>query len=554
MKIILAALNAKYIHSNLAIRYIKSYSNEGNMEIKEYTINENPMDIAMDLALMKPSIVGFSCYIWNIENTLKVCSILKEIKKDIKIILGGPEVSFIGAELIMNNSFIDYIIRGEGERSFNNLIKLMETGSENFDSIKGLIYKRDEKICEGPEGDIIEDLNEIPFPYKEKLPAKIIYYEASRGCPFNCSYCLSSTLKGVRYLDIERVKEELKFFIDKDVKLVKFVDRTFNANKKYANEIWDFLIRNHKNTRFHFEIAGDILEEDSVEILKHAPKGLFQFEIGVQTTNDEVLKKINRRMDFDRVKNNILKIGEADNIHCHLDLIAGLPDEDIKSFRSSFDMCMEIKPDVLQLGFLKVLKGSPIYNEKNIYGIHNMDYPPYQVLFTKCLSIYEMDELLKLERVFETYYNSGIMKITNSYILSKVASPYDFFKCFCDYLKSLDFFNINFDLKGKFQLLYNYASPIIGDNIKDILIYDFLLTTKKQWIPEFLRNDKGGDSKKLLSIHSKRIQELYGKIDFKKLFCIPLRVKVIPKGSDFLIEEENSLVIFDMDKGDFYYI
>ncbi|HBG39618.1 MAG TPA: B12-binding domain-containing radical SAM protein, partial [Clostridiaceae bacterium] len=409
MKCVLAALNSKYIHSNLAIRYLKQYDEK--IETFEGTINDNILNMAYKILELSPELLGFSCYIWNIEETIKLCSTIKKMDGRIKIFLGGPEVSFNGEDILKKYDFIDYIIAGEGELTFSEFIKALNENKSLYE-VDGLIFKEGNNIIKNQERKSIMDLNIIPFPYKDKdeIPDKIVYYEAARGCPFGCSYCLSSIDKGIRHLSIERVKKELKFFIDNDVKLVKFVDRTFNGNKKFAMEIWSFLIENHKNTKFHFELAGDILDDEELELLSKAPAGLFQFEIGVQTTNPSILKNINRKMDFEKLKQNIIRIERFGNIHCHLDVIAGLPGENMDSFIKSFDMCMEMKPDVLQLGFLKILKGSPIYNETDKYGIKYLDYPPYQVLSTNTMSYDELKILIMVEKVFEEYYNSHLFE------------------------------------------------------------------------------------------------------------------------------------------------
>lgn len=457
MKVLLIALNSKYVHSNLAIRYLRAYVNEFDVEIFEGTINENPFNLALEIARKKPDVVAFSCYIWNIENILKICGILKEINKDITIILGGPEVSYDPKNILQLNEYIDYIIFGEGEETFKELLEYLSRQGKRKDlkSMKGLAFRLGEEIIVNEERPLITNLDTIPFPYDLEIPSKIVYYEASRGCPFSCKYCLSSTIKGVRFFSLERIKRDLKYLIDNDVKLVKFVDRTFNANKRMAIEIWEFLIQNSKGTKFHFEIAADLLDEDCFEVLKRAPKDLFQFEIGVQTTNETVLKNINRIMDFERVKNNVKRVMSMGNIHCHLDLIVGLPGEDFSSFRRSFEDVMDIKPDVLQIGFLKVLKGSPISFEAEEYGIKYSPYPPYQVLKTKDLSFEEVVFLLKFEEVFETFYNSHIFNNTIRYFLNKLNS-YEFFSKLTIFLEENNFFKLNFDLNGKTKLLLEF--------------------------------------------------------------------------------------------------
>lgn len=554
MNIVLASLNSKYIHSNLAIRYIKSYCSEYDIKLFEGTINENILDIVERINDLKPDVIGFSCYIWNIESTLKVCSTLKKINKDLKIILGGPEVSFDGESLIKKYDYIDYIIVGEGEITFKELIDAL-FNNENLYNVKGIVFKDGEKIIKNESRQLIQNLDILPFPYKNEIPDKIVYYEASRGCPFNCSYCLSSTIKGVRYFDLERVKTELKFFIDNDVRLVKFVDRTFNANKKFSKAIWKFLIENAKSTTFHFEISADLFDEESFEILKSAPPNLFQFEVGVQTTNQKVLKIINRSMDFEKVKENIKKIKGFKNIHCHLDLIAGLPMEDIDSFKKSFDMCMGLKPDVLQLGFLKILKGSEVEKEVEKYEIRYADYPPYQVLSTKDMSFINMEKLNKIEKVFDIYYNSGNYKLTMEYLLDKISSPFDFFYEFSIFLRRKEFYTKNFDLKDKFYFIYKFLTEKIDKELlKDLLLHDYIITSKKPYTME-LFSDRYCDNKKEIIIQNKEIiYTHFGCSDFKKIICFKVKYKIILKNEGVLIEKQDALVFFNLESGKYFYI
>ncbi|QCX33014.1 DUF4080 domain-containing protein [Caloramator sp. E03] len=554
MNIVLAALNSKYIHSNLAIRYIKSYCKEYNIKLFEATINENLLDISMNILKMEPDVIGFSCYIWNIEETLKVCSIIKSVRKNIKIILGGPEVSYNGEEFLKRNNFIDFLIEGEGEVTFKELLNALYN-NQSFYHVDGIVFKYEDKIIRNKSRELIKDLNILPFPYEDEIPDKIVYYEASRGCPFNCSYCLSSTIKGVRFFDINRVKNELKYFIDNKVKLVKFVDRTFNANKYYAKEIWNFLIENANTTTFHFEISADLLDDECFEILKMAPQKLFQFEIGVQTTNPDILKNINRIMDFEAVKANVKRIKEHNNIHCHLDLIAGLPGEDIHSLKKSFDMCMKIRPDVLQLGFLKILKGSPIEKEVEKYDIRYLSFPPYQVLSTKDMSFIDMERLNKIEKVFEIYYNSGNFKLTMGYVLDTIKSEFDFFYELSCELERRDFFSKNFNLKDKFSFMYEFLlKKIDKDLIKNLLLHDYVITSKKPYIPEFLVVRDIENKKEIIIQNSEIIYMNFGLNDFRKILCLPVSYKIIQKNGGITLEKQDTYVIFNIEKGEYFYI
>lgn len=337
MKTILVALNAKFVHSNLAIRYIKEYSSMYDIELFETTINDSWQEAALQLAEKSPNVVGFSCYLWNIEIALRIGAILKELLPSVKIVLGGPEVSFDPKECMKQHSQVDFVVSGEGELVFHQLLKTISNGEEGYDVINGLSFRRSGEIQQNPATKPLRNLDELPFPYKNGMPGKILYYEASRGCPFSCSYCLSGSMGAIRFFGIERVKADLKKLIQSKVELVKFVDRTFNANKNFALEIWRYLIENAADTCFHFEIAADLLDEQSIKLLATAPKGLFQFEIGVQTTNTAVLERINRSMDFQKVSEKLLQLQSNGNIHCHLDLIAGLPGEGLNSFIQSFE-------------------------------------------------------------------------------------------------------------------------------------------------------------------------------------------------------------------------
>ncbi|WP_051350618.1 B12-binding domain-containing radical SAM protein [Caloramator sp. ALD01] len=556
MKVILAALNAKYVHSNLAIRYLKREIEDYDVELYESTINEDILNISFDIVIKNPDVVAFSCYIWNIENTLKVANIIKNINENIKIVLGGPEVSFDSIELINKYNFIDFIIKGEGEKVIKPLIDSIYLNSlEGLRSIKGLTYRENLNIVDTGFAETITDLDSIKFPYEDEIPDKIIYYEASRGCPFRCSYCMSSIDKRVRFRSLDLVKKELKYLIDNNVKLVKFVDRTFNANKNFSREIWKYLIELSPTTRFHFEIAADLLEDEDIEILKMAKEGLFQFEVGVQTTNIKVLENINRKMNFERVKDNINKILQIGNIHCHLDLIVGLPEEDINSFRKSFNDVMSINPDELQIGFLKVLKGSPIYYDKDKYGIKYCGYAPYQVLKTNTLSSSEINYLLKFEEVFETYYNSHIFERTFNYVFSYIDDYYIFFKELTDYLIQNGFFERSIGLQDKFFQIFNFLiNRFEGNTIKDLLIYDYLYNTKKTNLPEFLKKRIDEDVETKIKICKERIVNTLSLSNLKGLLILPMSLDARKINRSIEFNFSDFLVIFDLKNNGHYAI
>ncbi|MCX7694460.1 MAG: B12-binding domain-containing radical SAM protein [Caloramator sp.] len=556
MKVILVALNAKYIHSNLAIRYLKREIEDYDVELYESSINDDILKISFDITSKQPDVVAFSCYIWNIENTLKVANTVKNIDENIKIVLGGPEVSFDSVDLIKKYEFIDFIIKGEGEKVIKPLIDSISLNNlDRLKNIKGLTYRENLDIVDTGFADTIIDLDSIKFPYENEIPDKIVYYEASRGCPFRCSYCMSSIDKKVRFRSLELVKRELKYLIDNNVKLVKFVDRTFNANKDFSREIWKYLIELSPSTRFHFEIAADLLDDEDIEILKRVKEGLFQFEVGVQTTNIKVLENINRRMNFDRVKNNINKILQIGNIHCHLDLIVGLPEEDIASFKKSFNDIMSINPDELQIGFLKVLKGSPIYYDKDKYGIKYCGYPPYQVLKTSTLNSLEINYLLKFEEVFETFYNSHIFERTFYYVFKYIDDYYNFFKELTDYLIKIGFFERSIGLQEKFFQIFNFLiQRFEGNTIRDLLIYDYLYNTKKTNLPEFLKKDIDDDIETKIKLCKEKIINGLGLSNLKGLLILPMSVDARKFKRKVEFNFSDFIVVFDLKNNRHYTI
>jgi radical SAM superfamily enzyme YgiQ (UPF0313 family) len=429
MKLMLVAINAKYIHSNLAVHSLRAFANMkgagASVSLAEYTINHSEEDILGGIYMERADVIAFSCYIWNIGIVLRLTKELRKIRPDVKLWLGGPEVSYDAVECMKKNPELDGIMIGEGELTFLELVKHFNGEGQALEYIEGIAYREGSSVrVTGPRKPL--SLDEIPFPYEEleDFKNRIIYYESSRGCPFSCSYCLSSVDKRIRFRNTKKVTEELQYLMDRQVPQVKFVDRTFNCNRKHAMEIWQY-IKEHDNgiTNFHFEIAADLLEEDEIEFLAALRPGQVQFEIGVQSTNPDTVEAIHRKMDLDRLKSNVEQIKAGKNIHQHLDLIAGLPMEDYQSFEQSFREVYEMEPDQLQLGFLKVLKGSPIEEECRTYGIVYRDNPPYEVLFTKHLSYEEMLWLKGICEMVEIYYNSGQFTNAIRYLKHFYSSP-----------------------------------------------------------------------------------------------------------------------------------
>jgi radical SAM superfamily enzyme YgiQ (UPF0313 family) len=445
VKILLVGINAKYIHSNLAIHYLKAYAQEyaSNITLKEFTINQYTEDILLKIYKEKPDFIGFSCYIWNMSMVLELSRELKKLLPGIKIWLGGPEVSFDAKNQLTNHTFVDGIMYGEGEETFLQVLHFYMGQTNSLALVSGIAYRenvleKEEIILNPPRREI--DLSLVPFPYEDmkEFENKIIYYETSRGCPYSCSYCLSSVDKRVRMRDVELVKKELKIFLNYKVPQVKFVDRTFNCNHKHTLAIWQFIIDNDNGiTNFHFEISADILSDEEISLLNSMREGLVQLEVGVQSTNDATIQAITRHMDLSKLKRVVAKIQEGKNIHQHLDLIAGLPYEDINTFRNSFNEVYEMNPDQFQLGFLKVLKGSAMHRQSLKWGIVYRSAPPYEVLYTNWLTYEDVLKLKRVEEMVEVYYNSGQFEYSVKFLLHFFESPFDF------YLSLGDFYEVN---------------------------------------------------------------------------------------------------------------
>lgn len=492
MKILLTAINSKFIHSNLAVRYLKAFTKDLPYEskIREFSINDREERILKEIIEEKADVVAFSTYIWNVEIVSHVANLIKLVSPQTEILYGGPEVS-CDSKAFMEKNIGEYLIEGEGEKTYRDFVEY-KIGLRELSDIKGLYYrKNDEIIFNGTRA--LMDMDEIVFPYEEDedLNNKIVYYEGSRGCPFRCKYCLSSTTHGVRFHSIERTLEELNFFIKKGVRLVKFVDRTFNCNHKYSMAIWDFLIKADTNTKFHFEISADILKEEEIELLRKAPKGRFQFEVGVQTTNDDVLKNINRFVNFSDIKEKVEELLSINNINQHLDLIAGLPGEDYKSFVKSFNDVHSIKPEEIQLGFLKLLKGSDMRRDAYLYNMKYSPYPPYEILSTDKISYDEIQILKRVEAVVDKYYNSQKFNTILEFFYDKFETPYEFFYELGNYFEQKGYFNKNIGNTEYYKVFLDFNMEILKgkeDYLVDIIRYDYLSFNKKRGIPEFLRS------------------------------------------------------------------
>ena len=494
MKILLVAVNAKYIHSNLAVYSLKSYASKykEQIEIAEYTINNYVDDILGDIYKRKPDMVGFSCYIWNISMIDEIARELRKILPDVKIWFGGPEVSYDAKERLLEKTYIDGIFVGEGEDSFLEVLTYYIENMGNLSEIKGIAYRENASLP-GVLTDSREQLNLslVPFPYAdiEAFHNKIIYYETSRGCPYSCSYCLSSIDRKVRFRDIDLVKRELQIFLDHNTAQVKFIDRTFNCNHSHAMAIWEY-IKEHDNgiTNFHFEISADLLTLEELDLLNSLRVGLVQLEIGVQSTNQDTIEAIHRKMDLDKLAFAVNRIHEGHNIHQHLDLIVGLPYEDYDSFRNSFQEVYHLRPDQLQLGFLKVLKGSHMCEVSKEHQIVYKSTPPYEVMCTKWLSYDEVLKLKQVEEMVEIYHNSG--QFTNSihYLEHKYQNPFDLYKALGDFYEQGNLLSISHARINRYHILLEFAREFEKErdhHFAELLVYDLYLREKMKSRPSF---------------------------------------------------------------------
>lgn len=490
MKVLLTAINSKFVHSNLAVRYLKAFTEDMDYEckIREFSINDRDEKILEEIIKEKADVIAFSTYIWNIEVVKRLSNLIKLVDENIKIVYGGPEVSYDSLNILKELPG-DYVIQGEGEKTYREFIEYL-LGSRDVRDIRGLYFKENGEVISNGNRPLM-NMEEIVFPYKEdeNLDNKIVYYEASRGCPFNCKYCLSSTTHGVRFLSVERVKKELQYFIDKKVRLVKFVDRTFNCNFKFSMAIWEFLINAETNTQFHFEISADILKPQELELLRKAPKDRFQFEVGVQTTNDDVLNRINRFVNFSDIKEKVVELLEIKNIKQHLDLIAGLPGEDITSFKKSFNDVYSIGPEEIQLGFLKLLRGSSMREEAEEYGMKYSPYPPYEILQTKDVSYDELLVLKKVESMVDKYYNSQKFNNIIKFLINSFDTPYDFYLELGNYFDKKGYFDRNIGNSEYYKVFLDFNMDITkldSEVLRDIIKYDYLMFNKRRGMPEFL--------------------------------------------------------------------
>ena len=495
-KIVLAGINSQYVHLNLAVRYLKKYveaNSDLKIEIYETNINNQVFNIIKDIYELNPDKIIFSTYIWNKEYIVEIVKELKKVLPNVEIILGGPEVSYKWEKFMANIPEVDALLLGEGENVLLNFLTKEE------DKVLGVVSRKNDEIVFNGIEPIIENLDIVPFPYEDwelEDKTKIFYYESSRGCPFSCSYCLSSIDKTVRYYSLDRVKKDLKRFLDSPIKLLKFVDRTFNLRKERYMEIWKFLLENYREgITFHFEINANIFDDETLDFLEKVPKGYFQFEIGVQSINPETMVAIKRNNILDKLAHNVRRISR--NIHLHLDLIAGLPYETYDIFKNSFNYVYNLKPEMIQLGFLKLLKGTQMYDEVEKYQYKYYSRPPYEVFSNKFISFGELVKLKNLEKMLDYYYNSEKFRYTCDFVINNnFDTPFAFFEKIADYYDKKGYLKISHKEVALFNILYDFY---VENNLKDLdifvefLKYDYLALGKPGSYPEWLKSNKDSE-------------------------------------------------------------
>lgn len=491
MKITLATLNAKYIHTNIAIRYLKAYAQpEYDPILAEYTIKDPSFNIVSDIFQKQPDVVGFSCYIWNIEETIRVIRMLRKVSPHTKIILGGPEVSYDVHDWIRRlEGLVDFIIMGEGEHSFKELMRYID-GKLPLEDVPGICYLEEGKVKIHAQPKKI-DLRELPsiFRFEEdraSIPKRIAYVETSRGCPFSCQFCLSSIEVGVRYFNRDKIKQDIRYLMDEGVRTIKFVDRTFNISRSYAMEIFQFLIDEHKpGVVFQFEITADIMRPEVIQFLnENAPAGLFRFEIGVQSTNDATNDLVKRRQNFEKLKRTVTMVKDGGKIDQHLDLIAGLPEEDYASFRKTFNDVFAMRPEELQLGFLKLLRGTGLRLQAEQYGYEYVDMAPYEIFANNVLDFHDILRIKQTEDILEKYWNDHRMNRTLEYLVTNVFdTPFDFFQEFGTYWDDQGWSKIGHQLEDLFTRLIQFLemrNEVKLPIIKNIMQFDYLSAQRFQ--------------------------------------------------------------------------
>ena len=535
MKILLAACNAKYIHSNLAVYDLKAYSSDYDKEVflREYTINQPKDEILKDIYGSGADVVCFSCYIWNISFVRELIRDLAKILPETAFWAGGPEVSYDAENFLTEMPEVTGVLVGEGEKTFHDLLEYYIDGKGSLGEIRGIAYRDGEEIRHNGWRELM-NLSEIPFVYQhlEEFENRIIYYESSRGCPFSCSYCLSSIDKKLRFRDLELVKKELQFFLDHKVPQVKFVDRTFNCKHEHAMAIWKYILE-HDNgvTNFHFEISADLLRDEEMDLMAKMRPGLIQLEIGVQSTNQETIRAIHRHMDLDKLERCVDRVHSFRNIHQHLDLIAGLPYEDYDTFHRSFNDVYQMKPDQLQLGFLKVLKGSLMQEEAEKYGIVHKEKEPYEVLSTNWLPYRDVLKLKAVESMVEVYYNSGQFQHTLEYLVPLAKDAFTFYESLGAFYEKKGYSEISHSRMRRYEILLEYSqeeTDVSVEKASQKMLYDLYLREKLKKRPSFAPDQK---------VYETAIW------DYRK-------ANHIPKTAHIEVFEDGRAVLFDYERRD----
>ena len=535
MKILLAACNAKYIHSNLAVYDLKAYSSDYDKEVllREYTVNQPKDEILKDIYGSGADVVCFSCYIWNISFVRELIRDLAKILPETAFWAGGPEVSYDAEKFLTEMPEMTGVLVGEGEKTFHDLLEYYIDGNGSLGEIRGIAYRDGEEIRHNGWRELM-NLSEIPFVYQhlEEFENRIIYYESSRGCPFSCSYCLSSIDKKLRFRDLELVKKELQFFLDHKVPQVKFVDRTFNCKHEHAMAIWKYILE-HDNgvTNFHFEVSADLLRDEEMDLMAKMRPGLIQLEIGVQSTNPETIRAIHRHMDLDKLKRCVDRVHSFRNIHQHLDLIAGLPYEDYDTFHRSFNDVYQMKPDQLQLGFLKVLKGSLMQGEAEKYGIVHKEKEPYEVLSTNWLPYGDVLKLKAVESMVEVYYNSGQFQHTLEYLVPLAKDAFTFYESLGAFYENKGYSEISHSRMRRYEILLEYLqeeTDVSVEKASQKMLYDLYLREKLKKRPSFAPDQK---------VYETAIW------DYRK-------TNHIPKTAHIEVFEDGRAVLFDYERRD----
>ncbi|RKQ18447.1 B12-binding domain-containing radical SAM protein [Ureibacillus endophyticus] len=564
MNIVLTTLNAKYIHTNLALRCLKAAAQpEFDPTIVEYTIKDPAFNIVSDLYQYKPDVIGFSCYIWNIEETIRVIRMLRAVSPNIKIVLGGPEVSYDVHEWLRRVEEIDFIVMGEGEFSFKKLLEHLQ-GDIPLEEVPGICYLQDGKVKIHAQPAKI-DLRELPSPFrfKEDLPhlgKRIQYIETSRGCPFSCQFCLSSIEVGVRYFNREKIKDDIRYLMANGAKTIKFVDRTFNISRSYAMEMFQFLIDEHvPGVVFQFEITADIMRPEVIQFLNdNAPKGLFRFEIGVQSTNDLTNELVKRRQNFEKLKRTVTMVKEGGKIDQHLDLIAGLPEEDYNSFRQTFNDVFAMRPEELQLGFLKLLRGTGLRIEAEKYGYTYVDVAPYEIFANNVLTFDEIIRIKHAEDVLEKYWNDHRMDNTVEYLVTEgFETPFDFFQNFGTYWEEKGWSRIGHQLEDLFRRLEEFLATQSHINlpvVRSLMQLDYLarqqFQPRKLWWDERVSSSEQKEIFTMLKENPLLAGEEYAELNvtekdfYKHSLLVPFAIDYAKFANGEIVESKGILLTY----------